>query len=80
MKIKLTDKIRIALRKTLGLENTLRIEYKRKSDNREGAYFVSANFIEEDAERFNTYSFATAANKGGIRSFVKKNVKKVTLV
>jgi len=80
MKIKATDKIRIAIRKALGIENVLKIEYKRKSDNSVGTYLVSANFIEQNAERFNTYSFATSANQGGIRSFVKKNVKKVTLV
>lgn len=80
MKISKINKVRMAIRNALGIENVLKIEYKRKRDNAVKTYLVSANFIEEDKERFNTYSFATAANHGGVRSFIKDNVNKVTLV
>ena len=80
MKISKINKIRMAVRNALGVENILEIEYKRKRDDVIKTYLVSANFIEENEERFNTYSYATASNRGGIRSFIKENVTKVSLV
>jgi len=80
MKIKLTDKIRIALQRAMGKESLLRIEYQRKSDGARGTYLINGNFIENGKDRFNTYAYATGFHNGSIKTFIKSNVKSVKLL
>ena len=80
LKLNPIQKVRLAVRRAFAKKNMARIEYKKKSDNTQGSYFIDMNFIEDEGETFNTYSYATGFKNGGIRTFYKDRISKVKLV
>ena len=80
MKLNPIQKTRLAIRRAFAKKNMARIEYKKKSDNTQGSYFIDMNFIEDEGDTFNTYSYATGFKNGGIRTFYKDRISKVKLV
>ena len=80
LKLNPIQKIRLAVRRAFAKKNMARIEYKKKSDNTQSSYFIDMNFIEDEGDTFNTYSYATGFKNGGIRTFYKNRISKVKLV
>ena len=80
LKLNPIQKIRLAVRRAFAKKNMARIEYKKKSDNTQGSYFIDMNFIEDEGDTFNTYSYATGFKNGGIRTFYKNRISQVKLV
>ena len=80
MKLNLIQKTRLAIRRAFAKKNMARITYKKKSDNTQGSYFIDMNFIEDEGETFNTYSYATGFKNGGIRTFYKDRISQVKLI
>ena len=80
MKLNPIQKTRLAIRRAFAKTNMARITYKKKSDNTQGSYFIDMNFIEDEGDTFNTYSYATGFKNGGIRTFYKDRISKVKLV
>ena len=80
LKLNPIQKVRLAVRRAFAKKNMARIEYKKKSDNTQGSYFIDMNFIEDEGDTFNTYSYATGFKNGGIRTFYKDRISKVKLV
>ena len=80
MKLNPIQKTRLAIRRAFAKKNMARIEYKKKSDNTQSSYFIEMNFIEDEGDTFNTYSYATGFKNGGIRTFYKDRISKVKLV
>ena len=80
MKLNLIQKTRLAIRRAFAKKNMARITYKKKSDNTQGSYFIDMNFIEDEGDTFNTYSYATGFKNGGIRTFYKNRISEVKLV
>ena len=80
LKLNPIQKTRLAIRRAFAKKNMARIEYKKKSDNTQGSYFIDMNFIEDEGDTFNTYSYATGFKNGGIRTFYKDRISKVKLV
>ena len=80
MKLNPIQKTRLAIRRAFAKKNMARIEYKKKSDNTQSSYFIDMNFIEDEGDTFNTYSYATGFKNGGIRTFYKDRISKVKLV
>ena len=80
LKLNPIQKVRLAVRRAFAKKNMARIEYKKKSDNTQSSYFIDMNFIEDEGDTFNTYSYATGFKNGGIRTFYKNRISKVKLV
>ena len=80
MKLNLIQKIRLAFRRAFERKNMAKIVYQKKSDGNLGTYFIDMNFIEDFGDLFNTYSFASSFNDGGIRSFYKSRIKEFKIV
>ena len=80
LKLNLIQKIRLAVRRAFDKKNMAKIVYKKKSDNNLGIYYIDMNFIEDLGDMFNTYSFASSFNEGGIRSFYKKRIVELDLI
>ena len=80
MKHNLITKIRLAFRRAFERKNMAKITYKKKSDGSLGTYFIDMNFIEDEGDTFNTYSYATGFKNGGIRTFYKNRISKIKLV
>ena len=80
MKLSLIQKTRLAFRRAFAFKNMAKIVYQKKSDGNLGTYFIDMNFIEDFGDLFNTYSFASSFNDGGIRSFYKSRIKEFKLV
>ena len=80
MKLNPIQKTRLAIRRAFAKKNMARNEYIKKSDNTQGSYFSDMNFIEDEGDTFNTYSYATGFKNGGIRTFYKDRISKVKLV
>ena len=80
MKLNLIQKLRLAFRRAFERKNMAKIVYQKKSDGNLGTYFIDMNFIEDFGDLFNTYSFASSFNDGGIRSFYKSRIKELKLV
>ena len=74
------QKIRLAVRRAFAKKNMARIVYNKKSDNTTNPYFIDMNFIEDEGDTFNTYSYATGFKNGGIRTFYKNRISKIKLV
>ena len=80
MKLNPIQKTRLAIRRAFAKKNMARIEYKKKSDNTQSSYFIDMNFIEDEGDTFNTYSYATGFKNGGIRTFYKDRISQVKLI
>jgi len=80
LKLNLIQKIRLAVRRAFDKKNMAKIVYKKKSDNNLGTYYIDMNFIEDFGDMFNTYSFASSFNEGGIRSFYKQRIVELQLI
>lgn len=80
LKLNLIQKIRLAVRRAFDKKNMAKIVYQKKSDNNLGTYYIDMNFIEDFGDMFNTYSFASSFNEGGIRSFYKQRIVELELV
>lgn len=80
MKLNTIQKTRLAYRRAFAKENMATIRYNKKSDNTTGDYLIDMNFIEDFGKTFNTYSYATSAKQGGIRTFYKDRISYVELV
>jgi|TARA_B110000211_G_C13854671_1_gene453744 predicted DNA-binding transcriptional regulator YafY len=80
MKLSPIQKTRLAIRRAFAKENMATIRYNKKSDNTTGDYLIDMNFIEDFGKTFNTYSYATSAKQGGIRTFYKDRISYVELV
>ena len=80
MKLSPIQKTRLAIRRAFAKENMATIRYNKKSDNTTGDYLIDMNFIEDFGRTFNTYSYATSAKQGGIRTFYKDRISYVELV
>ena len=80
MKLNPIQKTRLAIRRAFAKKNMARIEYKKKSDNTQSSYFIDMNFIEDEGDTFNTYSYATSVKGGGIRTFYKNRIENIKLV
>lgn len=80
LKLNLIQKIRLAVRRAFDKKNMAKIVYQKKSDGNLGTYFIDMNFIEDFGDMFNTYSFASSFNEGGIRSFYKQRIVELELV
>ena len=80
MKLRPIQKTRLAIRRAFAKENMATIRYNKKSDNTTGDYLIDMNFIEDFGKTFNTYSYATSAKQGGIRTFYKDRISYVELV
>jgi len=79
MKLNTMQKIRLAYRRAFDKKNIAKVSYKKKSDDQVGSYFIDMNFIEDNGSTFNTYSFASGAKYGGIRTFYKDRIQKLEL-
>lgn len=80
MKLSPIQKTRLAIRRAFAKENMATIRYNKKTDNTTGDYLIDMNFIEDFGKTFNTYSYATSAKQGGIRTFYKDRISYVELV
>ena len=80
LKLNPIQKIRLAVRRAFAKKNMARIVYNKKSDNTTTPYFIDMNFIEDEGDTFNTYSYATGFKNGGIRTFYKNRISKIKLV
>ena len=80
LKLNPIQKVRLAVRRAFAKKNMARIVYNRKSDNTTNPYFIDMNFIEDEGDTFNTYSYATGFKNGGIRTFYKNRISKIKLV
>ena len=80
MKLNPIQKTRLAIRRAFAKENMATIRYNKKSDNTTSDYLIDMNFIEDFGKTFNTYSYATSAKQGGIRTFYKDRISYVELV
>jgi|TARA_R110002167_G_scaffold260694_2_gene467144 predicted DNA-binding transcriptional regulator YafY len=80
MKLSPIQKTRLAIRRAFAKENMATIRYNKKSDDTTGDYLIDMNFIEDFGKTFNTYSYATSAKQGGIRTFYKDRISYVELV
>ena len=80
MKLNPIQKTRLAIRRAFAKKNMARIEYKKKSDNTQSSYFIDMNFIEDEGDTFNTYSYATGFKNGGIRTFYKNRISRIKLI
>ena len=80
MKLNPIQKTRLAIRRAFAKENMATIRYNKKSDDTTGDYLIDMNFIEDFGKTFNTYSYATSAKQGGIRTFYKDRISYVELV
>ena len=79
MKLNPIQKTRLAFRRAFAKKNMARIHYTKKSDNSTSPYFIDMNFIEDNGETFNTYSYATGFKNGGIRTFYKDRIQSIKL-
>ena len=80
LKLNPIQKIRLAVRRAFAKKNMARNVYNKKSDNTTNPYFIDMNFIEDEGDTFNTYSYATGFKNGGIRTFYKNRISKIKLV
>ena len=80
LKLNPIQRTRLAIRRAFAKKNMARIVYNKKSDNTTNPYFIDMNFIEDEGETFNTYSYATGFKNGGIRTFYKNRISRIKLV
>jgi predicted DNA-binding transcriptional regulator YafY len=80
LKLNLIQKIRLAVRRAFASDNMASITYTKKSDGLTSKYLIDMNFIEDFGQMFNTYSYATDAKQGGIRTFYKDRISEIKLV
>lgn len=80
MKLTLIQNIILSVKSAFGFAVYAEIYYKRKSDGVVKRYLVNLSNVENSREYLVTYAFAEFGNRGGIRSFIKSNVRKIKLV
>ena len=80
LKLNPIQKVRLAVRRAFAKKNMARIVYNKKSDNTTKPYFMDMNFIEDEGDTFNTYSYATGFKNGGIRTFYKNRISRIKLI
>ena len=80
LKLNPIQKVRLAVRRAFAKKNMARIVYNKKSDNTTNPYFIDMNFIEDEGETFNTYSYATGFKNCGIRTFYKNRISRIKLI
>ena len=80
LKLNPIQKVRLAVRRAFAKKNMARIVYNKKSDNATNPYFIDMNFIEDEGDTFNTYSYATGFKNGGIRTFYKNRISRLKLI